>query len=174
MTDPEKPREGNRETRSPTQKRPAWRNWGDHPAVVVATIMASVAAIFSAYLQVRDRAPSGSATPPQAESQVNGRPAPETKAAECVDVTGRWRWHTTGGVVSIAKNGTIEWYRLPSDPSPLINGTWECDPKVNPRHFTFRWFQTNFVDTLVLSTSGQNMRGATTNNGFRLSGSRLR
>lgn len=162
MTEPEKPRDVTRES-----KRPAWRNWGDHPLVVVTTILASLAAIFSVYLQVRDKEPS--ATPPLAQSTP-----PVAPAEECLDVTGRWRWHTTGGVVSIAKAGTIEWYRLASDPTPLINGTWECNAKVNPRHFTFRWFQTNFVDTLVVSSNGQTMRGATTNTGFRLSGSRLK
>ena len=100
---------------------------------------------------------------------VTGNPA-----GECEDVTGRWEWHTTGGVVAIAKGGTIQWYRIATDPMPMINGTWECNPKANPRHFTFHWFQTNFVDTLVVSRDGQQMTGATTQNGFRLSGTRLR
>jgi hypothetical protein len=139
--------------------------------VVIATIVASLAAVLSAYLQIRDRKASGAA--PQVQTQQLTPSIPAGRE-ECVDVTGRWRWHTTGGVVSIAKGGTIEWYRLAGDATPLINGTWECDPKVNPRHFTFRWFQTNFVDTLVLSRDGQRMTGATTQNGFRLSGSRLR
>lgn len=158
--------------RAPTRSYKAWRNWGDHPLVAILTVLASVAGILG-YLNRGSDGPSAAgvgAIPPAGNAAA---PEPDGRDDRCADVAGRWDWLTTGGVVAIAETGTMKWYRLASDAVPTLNGSWECSG-TNPRHLTFRWVETGFVDTVVLSRDGQRFSGANLKSGFLLSGTRAR
>ncbi|MGQ0646385.1 MAG: hypothetical protein ACT4P7_02370 [Gemmatimonadaceae bacterium] len=141
---------------APTEPRPArrasWRNWGDHPIVAIVTVLASLLAIAGFFLDESDK--------------------PAT-ASGCARLVGRWDWLSVGGVVAIAEDRMMHWYRVATDPVPLANGTWECEED-NPRHIVLRWQVTMFVDTLNLAEDGQRLIGANTQNGIKLSATRAR
>ncbi|MBM4186729.1 MAG: hypothetical protein FJ206_05385 [Gemmatimonadetes bacterium] len=94
-------------------------------------------------------------------------------APRCVDAVGRWDWLSTGGVVAVAEDRGLHWYRVSADPLPTINGVWECDEE-DPHRFTFRWRETGYVDTLTLSEDRARFIGANQQTGFKLSGTRAR
>lgn len=64
----------------------------------------------------------------------------------CESLVGRWRWFT-GGVVSIAADGTITH-------EPGNDGTWECTDAERDLA-TLRWRSGGFVNRLVLSADGR-------------------
>lgn len=128
----------------------AWRNWGDHPVVTAITVIAGLIAIVSFF--------RGDGT---------------KREVSCDSIVGRWDWISTGGVVAIADNRFMRWYRTASDPAPTINGTWECNDD-NPTHIVFRWTETGLIDTFNVSEDGDRMSGANQQTGFRLTGMRLK
>lgn len=156
--------------RNPTLTQRAWRNWGDHPAVAILTVLASLTGILT-FLN-REKKDSSetsemSITTPNAVAPAPVQPAPD----KCANIAGRWDWHTIGGIVAIAETGTMAWFQSPDDRLPVVTGTWECD-RSNQRRITFRWMQTGMVDTMVLSRDGQRFAGANMATGFKLSGTR--
>lgn len=135
----------------PAAGRGFWRNWGDHPVVAAVTVLASLVGIIAFVLDRRSNTPEPS----------------------CVDAVGRWDWLSTGGVVAIAEDRGLHWYRIATDPYPSLNGEWECHES-QPRQFTFRWKESGFVDSLRLSDDGLRFAGANLRHGFKLSGTRAR
>lgn len=151
------------------ESRRGWRNWGDHPIVAVITVLASIAGILGYFKTTGDRRDEAS----MSLTPNGGVVEAPSGAGSCTGFVGRWDWLTTGGVVAIAENGTMVWYRLATDATPTITGSWECRQD-RTRHVTMRWIQTGLVDTLVLSADGSRVSGANLSSGFKLSGTRAR
>ena len=167
MTTPESPDHPGPADKAGKPRKRGWLNWGDHPIVAVLAVLASVATILQLFK------PEAKGTDQQLLSDLaSSAKAPVVvETAKCTEAAGRWDWFPTGGVVVIARTGTMVWYQRASDRRPAITGTWECDLR-NPRHYTFRWKETLLVDSMMLSTDFQRIAGANMSSGLRLSGTR--
>ena len=118
--------------------RMGWRNWDDHPAVTLMTVLASVVAIVT----------FARSCGPEDVQFVALDP--------CLDVVGRWDWLTSGGIVSIAEGGGLTWHQTTDATTPTVVGSWTCDQDTG--RIELRW-ATGSVDDLTLSEDGGRLGG---------------
>lgn len=128
-----------------------WRNWGDHPFVVVFSVLATVTGLILASMALRDGDPSVS--------------------DPCVEVIGRWDWLTTGGIVAVAEGGRLTFHLNDLTPVPTLTGHWQCAPASGEIAMTWN---TGFSDRLRLSEDGDRLTGTNDQTGTVISAVRAR
>jgi hypothetical protein len=108
------------------------------------------------------------ATPPGAIADV---PAddPDRDVTSCQRIAGNWVW-STGGLVNIGEDGSLEWRARATDPGPAVVGRWVCThPK--QRQYLFSWSH-GFTDVFVLSADGRRVNGTNQQTSTPLFGNR--
>jgi hypothetical protein len=124
------------------------------------------------------RAPrSGAAEPPSAApAPAPAAPAtsapqddPAQDAVACQRIAGRWVW-STGGIVNIGTDGSLQWRPHATDPLPTVIGRWLCTDSAQRQYF-FSWSH-GFTDVFVLSEDGQRVSGTNQQTQARLFGNR--
>ncbi len=128
-----------------------WRNWGDHPVVVLFTAAATVTGLVLAALALRDGGPAV------------GDP--------CTAVVGRWDWLTTGGIVTVAEGGRLTFHPNDLTNLPTFTGAWQCES--GSGDITMAW-NTGFSDRLQLSDDGNRLSGTNDQTGTTISAVRAR
>lgn len=107
-------------------------------------------------------------TPP---SNAIAMPAddPERDVASCQRIAGKWVW-STGGIVNIGGDGSLQWRPRATDPLPTVTGRWVCtDPQQS--EYLFSWSH-GFTDVFVLSADARRVNGTNQQTNTPLFGNR--
>ncbi len=94
---------------------------------------------------------------------------PQHDVTSCQRIAGRWVW-STGGVVNIGEDGSLQWRQRATDSRPALIGRWVCtSPK--ERQYLFSWSH-GFSDVFALSADGQRVAGTNQQTNTPLFGNR--
>ncbi|MCB1671782.1 MAG: hypothetical protein R3F41_12855 [Gammaproteobacteria bacterium] len=155
-TEQERVDAGQPDSRQPAQNVSivGWRNWGDHPLVVLFTALMSVVGLGLGFLSLQ-----------QSETNDSVR-----SINPCIDVVGRWDWLTTGGTVTIAEGGGLSWFPVAVNPVPAVVGIWSCSQETG--ELELRW-STGLSDLMHLSVDGMRLSGTNQQNQSVISAARI-
>ncbi len=94
-------------------------------------------------------------------------PAQDAKA--CQRIAGQW-WWSTGGVVSIGTDGSLQWRAHAGDAQPAVIGRWVCTDS-QERQYVFSWSH-GFSDAMALSEDGKRVSGVNQQTQTKIFGNR--
>lgn len=134
--------------------------WTSLPGVMtgIASLITALVALFTFIGQSKDN--SSSPADPSRPALVN--------LDRCKSFAGKWNWFI-GGELLARKDGYIDWRKDPSDPAPVIVGSWTC-AGASPVQVSVHW-QNGITDNLTLSPDKGSISGVNSIN-VQVSGTR--
>ena len=145
--------------------------WTTLPGLLtaVATLITSIAGLLALFIKAgaAQRPPQVVApgTPPALVQSDN----PAQDAKSCQRIAGQW-WWSTGGMVTIGADGSLQWRAHATDAQPLVVGRWVCTDSQQRQYF-FSWSHA-YTDTFTLSEDGRRLSGVNQQTQTKLFGNR--
>lgn len=153
----------------PDDKRQRPSFWNSMPGLLAGS--ASLITAIVAALTFMDRGKSAAPSVASPSGSVAAVPADDIHrdVTSCRQIAGNWAW-STGGVVNIGDDGSLQWRARPTDAVPAVVGRWVCtDPQ--QRRYLFSWSH-GFTDVFVLSADARRVNGTNQQTNTPLFGNR--